>query len=292
MEQQAVTQNASQLFVPTGVHLPSPNTVYMPNIKGTSMPFLAKGPAADTFPPMRAAVLAGAGFDFLATLGDMMRPQHFVSTKPGVALYSNHKIGRAIDFNQGDQRYLLVPEIIGGRQYWRTYLKCSEQDGSLGAHRQLHSDIMGNQTGYFFDFTACAESFGWLRIPAWRTWSNKGPGSNKREFWHYQNMKDRNGHLLTWQEGYDYLYSSKAIGTLPVRLPDDQRIIGLNDRGEDVKALELLLYKLGLINQADITGIFADGDLQAICHFQERNGLKRDGRVGPKTMTKLVAAVG
>lgn len=147
------------------------------------LPYLRCGTPANRFQALRKVVVAGAGFDFLAKCGDMMRSRNSKSLKTGVAFKSRHKSGEAFDYNQEDYRVLLVRENKAGQIYWRTYLRCEKQDGTLGVKADLDTDNTGSVSAYVFDFTAAAESLGWERIPAQRGWLYEP--SNK-EFWHYQ----------------------------------------------------------------------------------------------------------
>ena len=150
------------------------------------MPFLQCDAPAVQFRALRQAVAAGAGFDFLATCGDLLREKNFKSSKPGVADDSKHKAGRAFDYNQDDNRVLVVREPAGGRLYWRTYLLCERQDGTCGARLDLETENAGRVSAYVFDFTAAAENLGWGRVPAQDGWERS---PTKKEFWHYE-MKD------------------------------------------------------------------------------------------------------
>lgn len=158
------------------------NESFLPVPVDAPMPFLRRD-AAETFNQLRSAVINGAGFDFLARLGDMLRTTGAKAAKPGVAFYSRHKKGEAFDYNQEDSRVLLVREYGEKGLQWRTYLLCERQDGSLGTKATLHTDNAGVVSAYVFDFTAEAERFGWERIYAQAGW---GKDATKKEFWHYQ----------------------------------------------------------------------------------------------------------
>lgn len=147
------------------------------------MPYLRCDTAASQFQRLRHAVVAGAGYDFLATCGDLMRARTARSSKPGVAQNSKHKSGEAFDYNQEDGRVLVVREPVGGRTYWRTYLLCEKQDGGCGTKLDLETENAGRVSAYLFDFTAAAESLGWERIPAQDGWER---AATKKEFWHYE----------------------------------------------------------------------------------------------------------
>ena len=148
----------------------------------TPLPFLRTN-AAEKFNALRAAIINGAGFDFLARCGDMFRLNNAPALNAGTAFNSRHKKGEAFDYNQEDPRVLLVREdgLKGTR--WRTYLLCQKQDGSLCSKRQLDTDNAGFISAYVFDFTAAAEEFGWERIHAQPGWTTE---PTKKEFWHYQ----------------------------------------------------------------------------------------------------------
>ena len=146
------------------------------------LPFLRRD-AAESFNELRDAVNSGAGFDFLARCGDMLRVGNAKTLKLGAALNSRHKTGEAFDYNQEDPRVLLVREYGLKGLRWRTYLLCRKQDGSLCTKADLYTDNAGFVSAYVFDFTAAAEQFGWERIHAQPGWSRE---PTKKEFWHYQ----------------------------------------------------------------------------------------------------------
>ena len=150
------------------------------------LPFL-QSDAAERFNALRAAVKNGAGFDFLARCGDMLRVGNAKVLKVGAAFNSRHKIGEAFDYNQEDPRVLLVRESDLEGLRWRTYLLCQRQDGSLCTKADLYTDNAGFISAYVFDFTAVAEQFGWERIYAQAGWTNE---PTKKEFWHYQLRRD------------------------------------------------------------------------------------------------------
>ena len=148
----------------------------------TPLPFL-RTDAAEKFNALRAAVIEGAGFDFLARCGDMFRLTNAPAMNAGTAFNSRHKKGEAFDYNQEDPRVLLVREDGLKGMRWRTYLLCEKQDGSRCPKRDLDTDNAGFISAYVFDFTAAAELFGWERIHAQPGWTTE---PTKKEFWHYQ----------------------------------------------------------------------------------------------------------
>jgi hypothetical protein len=146
------------------------------------LPFLRRD-AAERFNALRDAVTNGAGFDFLARCGDMLRVGNAKALKLGAAFNSRHKKGEAFDYNQEDPHVLLVREDDLKGLRWRTYLLCRSQDGSLCTKADLYTDNAGFVSAYVFDFTAAAEQFGWERIHAQPGWTTE---PTKKEFWHYQ----------------------------------------------------------------------------------------------------------
>ncbi len=135
------------------------------------LPYLRRGNPAERFQALRQLVVSGAGFDFLAKCGDLLRLGADKPSKPGAVYRSRHKTGQAFDYNQDDPRVLLVRNNEAGRTYWRTYLRCSKQDGTLGVKADLLTDNAGYVSAYVFDFTAAAESLGWERISAREGWA-------------------------------------------------------------------------------------------------------------------------
>lgn len=227
--------------------------------------------AAKKFNELRNIVAVGAGFDFLARCGDIFRASNFVSNKDGVATRSWHKTGRAFDYDQDCENLVLVSEIIGGKQFFRTYLKCKQQDGSHG-HLKEFRDIRGYRgNAFLFDFTEAAEVIGFKRIPAWNGWREN---YNRREFWHYQFDEG-----LTWDAAMLQL-KDKAR-------PADEKVLGLNDRGDDVRQIQDRLNQLDLLSKTEVDGVFGAKTRKAVQQFQQRNGLDADGLVGPATRAKL-----
>lgn len=232
--------------------------------------------AASAFGRLRADVLAGSGFDFLGTLGDVFRPENFKSSKDGVADRSWHKTGRAFDYDQTSKALVLVAETKGGKQYWRTWLRCAKQDGSQGEKRTLRDTRGGSSSGWHFDFTAAAESIGWQRIPAWSGWQKS---YNRREFWHYQFTEG-----LTWEA---------AMATLRGAVPTaaEKVTVSLNDRDRNtngrVSKIQAALSKLGLLPASEIDGVFGSRTFAAVIKFQRSVKLKDDGIVGPNTLKAL-----
>lgn len=224
--------------------------------------------AAERFNNLRQYVLDGSGVDFLAICGDVCRAANFVSNKDGVANRSWHKTGRAFDYDQNNKALVLVSEIINGKQYFITYLKTVGNKGEL-----LNLvDYKGNHvSGYFFNFTKAAEKFGFHRIPAWAGWSNHW---NRREFWHYQFDEG-----LTWDAAMLQLRGQTR--------PAQDSVIGLNDRGDEVRKIQTRLAELGFLPKAEIDGVFGAKSKAAVMAFQKSKNLGIDGLVGSNTRQVL-----
>ena len=228
--------------------------------------------AAEAFERLRREVREGAGFDFLAKLGDALRPANYVSSKDGVANRSWHKTGRAFDYDQTSSRLILVSEPKGGKQYFRTYLVCTDQTGKLWLKRSLRDIRGGNANAYVFDLTAAAERLGFKRIPAWSGWQRH---YNRREFWHYQLDEG-----LTWSAAMAQLRNADS----PVR---SSKVIGLNDRGPEVKKIQQRLSELGFLPPHEVDGVFGAKTKIAVQAYQASKALVADGIAGPNTLKAL-----
>lgn len=226
---------------------------------------------APLFEELRRRVRDKSGRDFLAICGDVSRAADFVSSKDGVANRSWHKTGRAFDYDQTNRSLVIVSDPKAGKQFFRTYLICAKQDGSQGVKRSLKHYNGGSPNAYVFDFTAEAEALGFQRIPAWSGWQKS---YNRREFWHYEK---RDG--LTWDDAMLQLRGKARKST--------EMVIGLSDRGENVKAVQRKLNLLDLLPLNEIDGIFGAKTQAAVKAFQLKSGLSVDGLVGPLTRAKL-----
>jgi hypothetical protein len=107
--------------------------------------------AAASFAQVRAEIRIQTGRDVLAVLADVLRAPAFQTDKPGVANYSWHKAGRAVDLN------LAGPFTL-------------RRDG---AYYRVFVDTV--------DITAIFEAHGWNRIP---------PQGSVLEWWHYEYRPD------------------------------------------------------------------------------------------------------
>lgn len=253
-----------------------------------SMPFLRVGKPASSFRQLRKIVIESTGVDFLAVCADMMRDKNYHSTKVGVADRSRHKCGDAFDYDQTNKNIVVVSEPHGVQQYFRTWLRCKQQDGTQGILVIL-KDIRGyNVKGFYFDFTAAAERMGWQRIPAWKGWSLKGSGYNKMEFWHYQNTEG-----LSWEEAMRFLYNDTVKTIADSRKAHADRTLGLNDRGSAVRNLQEKLSRVRsksghfYLPRNEVDGVFGKVTEGAVIQLQLDYGLEDDGLFGPNTRELL-----
>ena len=232
--------------------------------------------AAAVFARLRQIVLDGSGVDFLARCGDIFRPAAFRSSKDGVANRSWHKTGRAFDYDQESKALVIVRDPKAGKMYFRTYLKCSDQSGKLGEFKTLRGYNGGSYSGYVFDFTAAAESVGFKRIPAWNGWQSR---YNRREFWHYQFDEG-----LTWDAAMRQISGAKPIAA---KAATAKAVLGLNDRGDTVKLLQIKLVAHRYLASNEADGVYGTKTKAAVFAFQKANGLDADGLAGPLTRKAL-----
>jgi len=167
----------------------------------------------ESFTALRLRVITETGWDFLQVLDNAATT---VDTRldPGLPYESWSKAGRAFDVSQGainDGWGVLMREEVGNRIYWRLWVRVRQGDGSLGEPlRRIPWDFRTRFSGdpvaydnggsyfpevphgYFIDFTALAEDYGWTRVPATDDWRLFYPGV---QYWRYEY---RGG--LTWIE--------------------------------------------------------------------------------------------
>lgn len=62
-------------------------------------------------------------------------------------------------------------------------------------------------------------------------------------------------------------------------------MLSLGSKGENVRKLQTALNRAG--SNLSVDGIFGDKTRQAVCNFQDDNGLKIDGIVGDDTWNAL-----
>lgn len=177
--------------------------VPLENVNGGSDREFLSDRVDDSFVALRQRVIAETGYDYLATLGDSFRAINAVP-REGQPSQGWHKAGRAFDLSQGfyerDERLIeLVREDIGLDTYWRVYFKTALQDGSLGAPLSSApwdlkatgegaaasggGQALSPPPGYYADFTALAQDYGWERAPAMPRWTWRWTDSL---WWQYQ----------------------------------------------------------------------------------------------------------
>lgn len=105
----------------------------------------------------------------------------------------------------------------------------------------------------------------------------------------------KNGLTVDGIAGYQtqvLLYSPTALsldGSMAGALVDTSTVLRRGSQGQAVRDLQERLIHLGyLTGQAD--GIFGTDTAEAVYAFQKRNGLPRDGKAGPQTLTALYNA--
>lgn len=318
---ESVAEKAAALAKPRGLAAPAPAFPATPKVtanpKGipdtverldgvkTGMPYLLKGGPADAFKAIRQIVIDQTGHDLLAVLGDALRPANYHSTKPGVIERSYHKTGRAIDVNQGDNHVLLIlMEPRPGVAQFRVWLRCDpgfEKNGGPIPDtlvRRVWKSTPIQKGASYFDFETLCEQHGFHGIPAWRVWA-RGPRnvlSNYTEWWHKQFDRDANGNVVTFDQGL-----AQIQGKTPVDVDGNTppRVLGLNDRGKWVTALQRDFVNLGLLTLKDVDGVFDAPDRTATVNFQHMvadfipgaAALDPDGNVGPLTRAAIEQAL-
>lgn len=195
----AITQSASvtpgALWAPMvtpGAEVPNQRWYVVP-IENVQAPFPQLHDLVDeSFVALRQRVVKETGWDALASLENAFIPLT-TSLEPGLDedwLYT----GRAFAINSlmaNTGWMVMIREDIGGQTYWRVYIRCSVQDGSLG--EPIHNapwnlnaryDLdprtyeqggayASVPSGYWVDVTSLASFYGWERqpsLPNWRTY--------------------------------------------------------------------------------------------------------------------------
>ena len=202
---------------------------HLVSLEGVQAPYAKLHDLVDeSFTALRSRVLLEAGWDALANLQNAFVPLS-ASLEPGFQddwLYT----GRAFAINSlmSDAGWLVaVREDIGPRTYWRLYIRCTAQDGSLGeplhhtpwdlgARYELDPDAYERggryvdvPAGYWLDVTALASAYGWERLPALPNWRSYFAGARFTEF------ALTGG--LSWRDAMLELYPPDALVT-PTRV--------------------------------------------------------------------------
>ncbi len=175
------------------------------------------------FNSLRQRMESELGWDLLADLENVFVPLT-EKLPPGLDtdwLYT----GRAFSLNQAiirTQWVNVVREEIGNETYWRIYAKPLTQDGSKGmpmtqynwnflnlsSNNGLDISQVGNEnnsisSGYWVDFTAFAQAYGWDRQPALENWTHYYPGIQFNLF------AAMNG--LSWQDAMLQIYPPETF---------------------------------------------------------------------------------
>ena len=164
--------------------------------------------AVASFSSLRQAVRDASGWDFLATLENAYVPIDAPLT-PGVSLEWLFT-GRGIitdDIPRKANWLIVVKEEYRSQTYWRVYIRANNQQGLQG--KPLHdygwdfdARYSGSNThyenggaashnirdGYWIDFTALAEAYGWNRFPAEPFWQFSETASRYQYFAFTQEM--------------------------------------------------------------------------------------------------------
>ena len=189
----------------------------------------------DDYHAWREAVYAQSGYDVLGTISDMFRPLGYGTRNYGHLSW--HRTGRAVDLlfewhdpSDGPNQLLVTRENLGPQTYWRLYLRCREQDGTMGEpmtvapwvfwfdlDRAQEPDAVAAggkpgdiPAGYYVDLTRLASRYGWHRIASYQEsdfdWKTDSVG---REFWHYQKTEG-----LTWWQAMGQIYPLQTLEAL------------------------------------------------------------------------------
>lgn len=178
--------------------------------------------ADESFTALNQATSRAAGWDFLSSLENAYTPltqpvspgiqQDWLTTGRGIAL---NPVSLYADW------MAVVREEYYGSTYWRVFIKARYQDGSQGApitqpvwdfQARYNGTSRGYEAGgecvcpplgYWIDFTALANSYGWYRLPAEGNWRTYFAGTRFNQFAFMDN--------LTWYEAMIQLYPPEAL---------------------------------------------------------------------------------
>ena len=176
----------------------------------------------EAFEAFSMATSLAAGWDFLASLENAYTPitqpvapgieQDWLATGRGIAV---NPVSLYADW------MAVVREDYYGSTYWRIFIKARYQDGSQGApitqpvwdfQARFNGNSRGYEAGgefaspppgYWIDFTALANSYGWSRLPAEGNWRTYFAGARFNQFAFMDN--------LTWYEAMIQLYPPEAL---------------------------------------------------------------------------------
>ncbi|CAG0940955.1 Tol-Pal system protein TolB [Anaerolineae bacterium] len=184
------------------------------------------GRIADSFEALLVRTKQEVGYDFLALLADMTRS---IDVKCDVTCdtLSWHKAGRAVDTRTDYNGMEIVREDQLGETYWRTYLKASAQNGTLGeplkdapwdlSYRARWVVAPGEggvkkpvPYGFYVDFTGLARQYSWERISSYDSedfdWKTNKIGA---EYWHIERRQGMN-----WYQAMREVYAESDLKSL------------------------------------------------------------------------------
>ncbi len=187
----------------------------------------------ESFMALREATRNKAGLDFLGvkieTTWSTSGPDRYIPDR-GQEIRNWHYAGRAFNFdlnlvyNNPPAVEIMREDDANGSTYWRVYIRVAEslQGGGLGEPlKRLPWDFAsrtsddpnafanGGRTkasvpgGYYIDFTALAEDYGWDRVPANRSWRALAQGIL---YWEFDKRES-----LTWNDAMLQVYTQEEI---------------------------------------------------------------------------------
>ncbi len=204
---------------------PAPHTLYLTDS------------VDDSFATLRDAARNRVGLDFLGDRVEMLwkitGADRYIPD-PGLPVQNWHYAGRAFDFDK-NLVYTSNPDVAppievvreddpNGQTFWRIYVRVPDslQNGTYGEPlKRLPWDFASRSsldpqvvesggklkatvpTGYYVDFTALAEDYGWTRVSALRNWRGYAGGIL---YWQFER---RDG--LSWNDAMLELYTQSAL---------------------------------------------------------------------------------
>ena len=199
--------------------------INLAGVSASSQPYLSDQ-VDGSFSALRDAINRRAGWDFLARLDQVWWPLDHLA-EPGQPFQNWHKTGRAFDvvqsYNEGNPAQVeVVREQSGPDVVWRLYVRSAAQDGTLGEPlHQLPWDFAARTSGdtvayeqggrlksaipsgYYVDFTALAELYGWERTASDQSWRQNWPGVL---YWQYEKPDG-----LDWWNAMLQLYPESTL---------------------------------------------------------------------------------
>ncbi|GAB4526312.1 MAG: hypothetical protein Fur0018_11510 [Anaerolineales bacterium] len=191
-----------QVQITPAENLP-PGRYVLAHLEGVQAPYAYLSDAVDeAFAALRAQTSQAIGWDFLGMLENAYLPLT-APAMPDLAenwLYTGR--GFAVSSAPMNAGWMVaVKETYGTLTYWRLYLRPLRQDGTQGlpltqspwdfsarytgdpqGYEQGGLLISDPPPGYWVDFTALAQAYGWQRQPALPNWRTYFPGTRLGEF--------------------------------------------------------------------------------------------------------------